>query len=658
MFRRLQNLRLTTLSAVLSGLLVLLAFVAIVDNWFIDGEIDNIGKTWSAFESGTGPKAQHIGHMQSAFGLGGLIHKFKDFVLRKDRRLLVDIHKSLFDLSVEVAAYTAHGISRRERAALAAIDQTIRRYQAALALAERMASRGASSEAIDRAVKVDETAALQAFAVLEAELTAQRKASAQRVYASISMARDVMLVGGAAIGGVMGLLIIGFLWFARVRLARPMVALGGTMNALAAGDDTVAVPLLERRDELGAMAKTVAVFKSNLIERNRAEERLREAHDTLEARVKDRTAALKSEVEQHERTEAALRDSQRRFASILDIAPEAIVSIDQDYRIRIFNKGAESIFGYAADEVLGQPLDVLLPERFRSRHRGFVEAFASDPETGRQMNMREEIIGRRKDGTEFPGKGAVSKLQREDETIFTVILRDITENKAAQDALVAAKRDAEVGNRAKSEFLANMSHELRTPLNAILGFSELMQNEVFGPIGDPNYAEYANDIRSSGEHLLELINDILDLSKIEAGKLELSEEDIRIPDVVSAVRRLVAQRAADRQVALTTDVFRRFTGVPARQGQAEADPREPADQCDQVHGIRRHGRRQGLEGGRRRSLPSGRRHRHRHRTRGHSGRPRSLRPGEQCDQPQAYRYGARPAAGRRTGRTAWRTHGA
>ena len=120
---------------------------------------------------------------------------------------------------------------------------------------------------------------------------------------------------------------------------------------------------------------------------------------------------------------------------------------------------------------------------------------------------------------------------------------DITERMEANEALIAAKEQAEFASRSKSDFLANISHELRTPLNAIIGFSDLMKVEIFGPVGSPKYLEYARDINASGVHLLELINDILDLSKIEAGKAELHAENVDVMRVLRICLILIKERA-------------------------------------------------------------------------------------------------------------------
>ncbi len=244
------------------------------------------------------------------------------------------------------------------------------------------------------------------------------------------------------------------------------------------------------------------------------------------------------------RTTIAEREgAEAKFESILRISADAIISADEHQTIRLFNQGAEAIFGYAADEVLGKDLDMLLPSRYREKHRSQVAAFGNSPGVVYAMKGRRDIYGLRKDGTEFPAEAFASKFDLNGEKIYTVTLIDVSKRREVENTIRRAKEEAEASNRAKSEFLAAMSHELRTPLNAIIGFSEVIKDEMFGPIGSTTYREYADDINGSGQHLLELINDILDLSKIEAGMEVLREEDIEVGDVAQSALRLVRQRA-------------------------------------------------------------------------------------------------------------------
>jgi PAS domain S-box-containing protein len=249
------------------------------------------------------------------------------------------------------------------------------------------------------------------------------------------------------------------------------------------------------------------------------------------------------DVTEQKLAEEALRSSEARLAAILDIAPEGIISIDGAQNIRLFNQGAEAIFGYRSEEVLGQPLDLLLPERFRQVHGKHVERFMGVSDKFRQMSERISISALRRDGSEFPAQASITKFNQAGETIMTIMLQDVTENRKAEQALIDAKEDAELANRAKSEFLANMSHELRTPLNAIIGFAEIIGDEKLGEIGRAEYRDYAKEIDHAGRHLLGLISDILDLSKIEAGKLQLREMFVDVREVTRSSLAMLRERA-------------------------------------------------------------------------------------------------------------------
>ena len=162
---------------------------------------------------------------------------------------------------------------------------------------------------------------------------------------------------------------------------------------------------------------------------------------------------------ERERAEDALRRSESRFEGILRIAEDAIISVDSSQRILLFNQGAEKVFGYAATDVIGRPLDVLLPLRFAHAHRGHVQEFAQSPEVSRAMAQRREVFGRRKDGREFPAEASISKLQVGQDVVFTVILRDITERKEAAEALLASEQLARGQTEALTRTLDALAKE-------------------------------------------------------------------------------------------------------------------------------------------------------------------------------------------------------
>ena len=273
------------------------------------------------------------------------------------------------------------------------------------------------------------------------------------------------------------------------------------------------------------------------------------------------------DITERRQAEEALRASEARFAGILGIAAEAVIAVDEDMHIQLFNQGAEKIFGYSVGEIKGQPLDLLLPEQFRERHTELIREFAHLPETSRLMGRRSEIVGLRKDGSQFPAEASISKLEQDGVMTFTIMLRDVTHRREAEREILLSKQDAELANRAKSDFLANMSHELRTPLNAIIGFSDLLKDEVFGPLGSAKYRGYAKDISDSGQHLLAIISDILDLSKIETGSIDLREESLDVHEVIRVCLSLMTERAEAKGIELISE-------LPGKSGPAlRADPR-------------------------------------------------------------------------------------
>jgi PAS domain S-box-containing protein len=253
-------------------------------------------------------------------------------------------------------------------------------------------------------------------------------------------------------------------------------------------------------------------------------------------------------------TQEALRRSEAMLSGIFKMSPEAVILTDHDLRITLFSSGAEEIFGYRREEIVGKHIECLIPEQFRSAHANHVRRFAAGAGSGKRMQERSAISGMRRNGEVFPAEASISKLETADDFVYTLILRDITTQKSALEAMTNAKLKAEEANEAKSRFLAAMSHELRTPLNAIIGFSSVISDEMFGPVSHKKYVEYARDIRHSGEHLLNLINDVLDMARIESGKIVLHEEQIALEDVIEPAIRMVRPRAESAQLRLGTQL--------------------------------------------------------------------------------------------------------
>jgi PAS domain S-box-containing protein len=259
--------------------------------------------------------------------------------------------------------------------------------------------------------------------------------------------------------------------------------------------------------------------------------------------------------------EAELRQSQTTLSGILTISPEAIIVTDADGHISLFSAGAETIFGCKAADVIGRHIAMLIPERYRESHQQHFASLSRAGTVSRKMGTRSTITAQRRNGEEFPAEASLSKLDSPNGPVFTTIMRDMTHEQASRLELLESKLRAEEANIAKSRFLANMSHELRTPLNAIIGFSDMLQSGIVA--NEDKRREYAADINNSGRHLLKVINDILDISRIEAGKMSLVEETIDITDVVESCLRMVAPHATAAQVGISAHVQPSLPGLLA-----------------------------------------------------------------------------------------------
>ncbi|MBL9039005.1 MAG: GAF domain-containing protein [Archangium sp.] len=302
-------------------------------------------------------------------------------------------------------------------------------------------------------------------------------------------------------------------------MAVPLRLQGRVMGVISLGRTRAGAPYgpddLELLEDLAAHA-SLAIANSRLLEASRLE---------LANRM---------------RTEEVLRHG------FLEAAPDAVLIVDARGQIVLVNSQTETLFGYARAELVGRPIEALVPVRLRANHPRSRAGYVNAPST-RPMGAGLNLFAVRKDGTEFAAEISLSPIDTPEGKLVAAAVRDVTERRKE---LEERNRRMQEANRLKSEFLANMSHELRTPLNAIIGFTALMHSGKTGPLAEVHH-EYLGDILTSSRHLLQLINDVLDLAKVESGRMELRVERVDLGTVAGEVRDILRGLVAERRIQLT-----------------------------------------------------------------------------------------------------------
>ncbi|MAE63512.1 MAG: hypothetical protein CMJ18_04510 [Phycisphaeraceae bacterium] len=256
-----------------------------------------------------------------------------------------------------------------------------------------------------------------------------------------------------------------------------------------------------------------------------------------------------------ERSQAveAMRAGEEHLQAVVSSVIDCIITIDNRGIMKSVNRAAETLFGYTRSEMIGRNVSMLMPEPYRSEHDQYIARYVRTDEA-RVIGKGREVTGRRKDGLVFPMDLAVTAMRSHGQHMFVGVIRDITERKLAEERLTSAnekledaRQASEAASQAKSEFLASMSHELRTPLNAIIGFSDGMLNRSDKhPLTDHQKNRMMR-VKAAGQHLLALVNDILDIAKVEAGEMSLNATTFDANALVQEVSDLSEALLADKR---------------------------------------------------------------------------------------------------------------
>ena len=330
------------------------------------------------------------------------------------------------------------------------------------------------------------------------------------------------------VGMLFIVLTIAVVWQVSARVTKPLNDLTTALGQISAGD-------FSRRVATGTGSEVG---------------RLGEAFNAMAAKIEAGLRELETQARE-------LKDKDQRKAAMMNAALDGIVTTDARGRVTECNPAAEFVFRHRHDTIIGRDLHALLGLPRFEEYRNFEDYV--EHAGALRLGTRQEWKARRSDGTTFPAEAVVVAIRSEGDGGFAAFIRDLTDQRAAEDSVLRGvlleeeNRRVQEASRMKSEFLANMSHELRTPLNAIIGFAELLYDGQVTP-DMPEFRDFMHDILRSGQHLLQLINDVLDLSKVEAGRLEFHPEETSLDQVVSESIGMLRPLAAQKHLAIGHDI--------------------------------------------------------------------------------------------------------
>lgn len=476
-----------------------------------------------------------LSELRNTMGYGGVIHHFKNYILRNSPDALAQVSAKVERIHTLVEMYQRYQLSAIEKKALQKTMMVVQAYKSKLPIIKEMHKDGASVTAIDKIVYIDDTPALDGFNDLHRQIIHSYEERANQLNNSLK----VVKISGQVIFYVtlisLFLIFSLVIWLSFYQITLPISRLNKVMQRLANNDLEVVISETEKRTEIGEMARTVKVFKENAIQKRNIEADLKEANENLEEKVKLRTQELKAK--------------EARLTALVENAVDSIITINDHGIIQTFNAAAIAMFGYPAHEVVGKNVNILMPNPYKDEHNSYLVNYLKSGEK-KIIGIGREVIGQHKNGTRFPIGLAVSEVVSENNNrLFSGIIRDLTENKMKERELQLSKEAADKANKAKSEFLSSMSHELKTPMNAVLGFSEILITDTETPLTD-DQIDSVNQIIEGGQHLLKLINQVLDLSKIETGSVDVNFEKININELISSICLLMKPQADRRSIKI------------------------------------------------------------------------------------------------------------
>ena len=455
-------------------------------------------------------KARINADLRAAIGYGGMIHEFKNFVLRHDTSRVAVVEEKLAQARNAIAQYRRLDPSNAETLALDDIELTLLSYGDNLQTITKMITQGTNSKEIDQSVRINDRPAYRGLSVLDREINRQVMARSNDVSNALSLVESTLSLSTRGVITLLIFLVIVTVWLTQYHIISPILRLTRSMVKLADNDTSVTLDDLYRDNELGNMARTVKVFKENIIERGETEKRLADTNEEMNLQLENIQRLREQSEEQTtkalalaeglaaareaaEKASARAEEDEKRIRSILDAVRDAVITIDIKGIIENFNPGAEDIFGYKAHEAQGKNISMLMPEPIQSEHDGYLKRFA-DGNSIRDITVPREQVAMHRNGKTFPVILTLNTMRLGDDLKITGVVRDITEHKKWEEEIKRlAMTDPLTGLANRNQYnqrleeSVSLSKRLKQPFTLLLIDLDKFKpvNDTYGhPVGD------------------------------------------------------------------------------------------------------------------------------------------------------------------------------
>ncbi len=550
--------------------LALACLVLIGLNLNISGNTSSVDEKWQRYTDQQSDKMVLVTQLRKELGYGGMIHEFKNYVLRHDPAYLDIVWAKLGGAEAALAEYKTLPISDTEKVALIDLQNTIAEYRRAVLEASDLVAEGNASVEVDSAVRVDDGPGLVALYALSEEAGLTSSGSQNSKADLVNSLRAALGYGGmihefknfilrgdkrridraAAKADAANRAIKGYLSLAvnqnevtalndiQATLSAYQLVFETAVKLKAEGLPPQEIDTEVRVDDIPALEGFADLSYEHQLQSAENAAAVEGALSTARRMISISlwvtvlivtilmAVSIWNIYDRYNR-EMMLRANEGRTRAIVENSIDGIIVIDSRGIIQEFNKGAESIFQYSAKEIIGRNVSLLMPIHLAREHDGFLKRYLKTGEA-KIIGFGREVIGMRQDNSQFHMHLSLNELRLGSEVYFTGIVRDITEAKQAEEALMRAKEEAEHANKAKSEFLASMSHEIRTPMTGVMGLADLLLDDKLSK----GSKEKVYRIKDATRSLLTILNDILDISKLEANKMAIESLDFHLPGML------------------------------------------------------------------------------------------------------------------------------